>query len=62
MKQEFSLPLLNICLLTKEQRELLTLNYSRWANKAITSTEFAKLLNLNQSLFKKIIQEYDLMV
>ncbi len=62
MKQKFHYPWLNLCLLTKEQREILTLNYSPWINKAITSTEFAKLLNINKCLFKKVIQEYDSMV
>ncbi|CAH0312815.1 hypothetical protein P4668_17355 [Priestia megaterium] len=62
MKEKFYCSWLNLCLLTKEQREILTLNYSRWINKTITSTEFAKLLNLNKQLFREVIQEYDAMV
>ncbi|MBD8847199.1 MULTISPECIES: hypothetical protein [Priestia] len=62
MKEIFYCPWLNLCLLTQEQREILTLNYSPWINKVITSTEFAKLLNLNKQLFREVIQEYDAMV
>lgn len=62
MTKKFFYSWKNLCLLTKEQRKILTLNYSRWINKAITSKEFAQLLNLNKQLFREVIQEYDEMV
>ncbi|WP_028778537.1 recombinase family protein [Shimazuella kribbensis] len=52
-------PQMNIDTLTKEQKQILSVHYSRWKNKEITGVAFATLLGLKKNSFYKIIKEHE---
>ena len=52
-------PQLNLCTLSKEQKQKLESNYPKWKRKEITGVEFMSLLELKKNSFYKIIGEYE---
>lgn len=54
-------PQLNLSTISKEQRQKLEENYSKWKLKEITGVEFMKLLDLKKNSFYKIVNEYETM-
>jgi DNA invertase Pin-like site-specific DNA recombinase len=52
-------PNLNLGTISKQQRQILEQNYSKWKNTEITGVEFMTLLELKKNSFYKIIKEYE---
>jgi DNA invertase Pin-like site-specific DNA recombinase len=52
-------PNLNLSTISKQQRQILEQNYSKWKNNEITGVEFMTLLELKKNSFYKIIKEYE---
>ncbi|EPD54163.1 hypothetical protein HMPREF1210_00148 [Paenisporosarcina sp. HGH0030] len=52
-------PNLNLSTLSKEQKQKLESNFSKWKNKEITGVEFMTMLELKKNSFYKIIGEYE---
>jgi DNA invertase Pin-like site-specific DNA recombinase len=52
-------PQMNLTTLSKEQKEILELNYGKLQNKQITAVQFMDILGLKKNTFYKIIKEYE---
>lgn len=52
-------PQLNLDTISKDQRETLEKNFSRWKNKEITGVQFMDMLDLKKNSFYKIVKEYE---
>ncbi len=46
-------------ILSKNQRQLIELNYAEWKTKEITAFELMKSLEVSKNTFYKIIKEYE---
>jgi DNA invertase Pin-like site-specific DNA recombinase len=52
-------PQLNLSSISKQQRQIIEQNYTRWKRKEITGVQFMTLLDLKKNSFYKIIGEYE---
>lgn len=52
-------PRINLSSLSKEQKEILKCNYTKWKNNEITGVQFMQMLYLKKNTFYKIMNEYE---
>ena len=55
-------PRLDLSALSKEQREVLEVNYEAWQRKELTGVKFADMLGLKKNSFYKVLREYEQIV
>ncbi|MFK3935939.1 hypothetical protein ACI2JA_00330 [Alkalihalobacillus sp. NPDC078783] len=51
-----------LCSLSQSQRKQLPKIYHEWTNSSMNPNAYARRLNVNVSLFKSVIKEYDRLV
>lgn len=52
-------PQLNLSTISKQQRQILEINYPKWKSKEITGVVFMEMLGLKKNSFYKIIKEHE---